>query len=33
MIPGAGHQPHREAPDVTLAAIADFARTALAIQA
>ncbi len=25
MLPGAGHSPHREAPDVTLAAIADFA--------
>jgi pimeloyl-ACP methyl ester carboxylesterase len=25
IIPGAGHSPHREAPEVTLAAIADFA--------
>jgi pimeloyl-ACP methyl ester carboxylesterase len=25
MLPGAGHSPHREAPDLTLAALADFA--------
>jgi pimeloyl-ACP methyl ester carboxylesterase len=29
VIPDAGHSPHREAPDVTLAAIADFASAAL----
>ena len=28
-IPGAGHQPHREAPQVTLNAIADFAEAVL----
>ncbi|MBI5264477.1 MAG: alpha/beta hydrolase [Bradyrhizobium sp.] len=28
-IPGAGHSPHREAPDVTLDAITQFARAAL----
>jgi pimeloyl-ACP methyl ester carboxylesterase len=29
IIPGAGHSPHREAPDATLKAIADFAEAAL----
>jgi pimeloyl-ACP methyl ester carboxylesterase len=29
VVPGAGHSPHREAPEVTLAAIADFAEAAL----
>jgi pimeloyl-ACP methyl ester carboxylesterase len=29
VIPDAGHSPHREAPDVTLAAIADFASATL----
>jgi pimeloyl-ACP methyl ester carboxylesterase len=29
VIPGAGHSPHREAPEVTLDAVADFAITAL----
>jgi pimeloyl-ACP methyl ester carboxylesterase len=29
VIPGAGHSPHREAPDVTLAAIVDFASATL----
>jgi pimeloyl-ACP methyl ester carboxylesterase len=33
MIAGAGHQPHREAPDVTLAAIADFANAVFAAPA
>ena len=29
VIPGAGHSPHREAPEATLNAIADFAKAAL----
>lgn len=29
VIPGAGHSPHREAPEMTLNAIADFAKAAL----
>ncbi|MCA1456918.1 alpha/beta hydrolase [Bradyrhizobium sp. BRP22] len=29
VIPGAGHSPHREAPEATLKAIADFAQAAL----
>ena len=33
LIPAAGHQPHREAPDVTLTAIAGFANAVFAGQA
>jgi pimeloyl-ACP methyl ester carboxylesterase len=29
VIPGAGHSPHREAPEMTLDAVADFAKAAL----
>jgi pimeloyl-ACP methyl ester carboxylesterase len=29
VVPGAGHSPHREAPDVTLAAVTEFAHAAL----
>src|SRR6201994_4604887 len=32
LIPGAGHQPHREAPEVTLNAIAEFARSILLVH-
>jgi pimeloyl-ACP methyl ester carboxylesterase len=31
IIPGAGHSPHRDAPDATLHAISDFARHVLAV--
>jgi pimeloyl-ACP methyl ester carboxylesterase len=33
VIPGAGHQPHREAPEATLAALSDFANAVLGAAA
>ena len=32
IVPGAGHSPHREAPDITLKAAADFANRLLSLH-